>query len=104
MTCASTLARSDFKVRREGGFLTIVSLSHAENVASRTPQGVADYNEAAGEQAVTNNPALSVVLARVLDLDRSAVENDGRIFEVQTPICERSRSLLRIEGDAHKLL
>ena len=33
MECVSTLARSDFKVRRKTDFLTMVSLSHAENMA-----------------------------------------------------------------------
>src|SRR5437773_1196495 len=40
---ASTLARSDFKVRREAGFLTVVGLSHAENVARGPSRGVADH-------------------------------------------------------------
>jgi hypothetical protein len=86
MACASTLARSDFKVRRETGFFTIVCLSHAEYVSSCAPRGVADYDETAGQQAVTSNATLAVVLAQVLNLDRYAVEDDGRIFEIQPAI------------------
>lgn len=43
---ASTLARSDFKVRRETGFLTVVGLSHAEDMARSTSGRVSDYDEA----------------------------------------------------------
>lgn len=46
---ASTLARSDFKVWREAGFLTIVGLSHAEYVARSAPWGIADYDKASRE-------------------------------------------------------
>ncbi len=33
IACASMRVRSDFKVRREAGFLTILTLSHVEDVA-----------------------------------------------------------------------
>jgi len=103
-TWASTLVRSDFKVRREAGFLTVIGLSHAENVSSCTSYGVADYNQASGEQAVADDPTLSVALARVFDFNCRAVENDGRIFEIQSSIRERTRPLRRIVGNTHWLL
>ena len=42
MRCESTRARSDPEVRREAGLLTVVGLSHAEDVAHRATRGVAD--------------------------------------------------------------
>lgn len=86
---ASTFARSDFKVRREAGFLTMVCLSHAEYMAGRSPQRVADQNEAAGQQAVADDSRLAVVSAPVLELDRGAREHDRGILEVQAPFGER---------------
>lgn len=59
---ASTFARSDFKVPREAGFLTMVCLSHAENVAGRSPQRVAGHHEAAGQQSVADDSRLAAVL------------------------------------------
>ena len=86
MECASTLARSDFKVRRETGFFTVVCLSHAGYVARCAPRGVANYDETAGQQAVANDAAFAVVLARVFDLDRGALEDNVCVLKVQPPI------------------
>jgi hypothetical protein len=86
MECASTLARSDFKVRRETGFFTVVCLSHAEYVASCAPSGVANHDETAGQQAITNDARLALVLAQVLNLDRNALEDNGGVFEIQATI------------------
>ena len=65
MECASTLARSDFKVRRETGFLTIVGLSHAEYVARGAARGVTDYDEPPGEQSIARNRRAAQTLAEV---------------------------------------
>jgi len=92
MECASTLARSDFKVRRETGFFTIVCLSHAEYVARCTPRGVADYNEAPGQHPVANDAAFAVVLPRIFDLNRDALEDDSCVFKVQPAIGQRART------------
>ena len=62
MECASTLGRSDFKVRRETGFLTMVGLSHAENVARSTSRRIADHHQAAREQAVTDDAGFAICL------------------------------------------
>src|SRR5258706_13675633 len=104
MECASTLARSDFKVRRETGFFTIVCLSHAEYVASCASGGVADNDETSGQQAITNDATLTVVPAQILNLDRNAIEDNGGVFEIQPAISQSARTLDRVEGDAHWLL
>jgi hypothetical protein len=85
MACASTLARSDFKVRRETGFFTIVCLSH---VPSFTPRGIADHDETAGQQAITNDATLTIVHAQVLNVDRNALEDDGGVLEIQPAISQ----------------
>jgi hypothetical protein len=46
---ASTLARSDFKVRREERFFTIIGLSHAEDMASGTSRRIADHDKPTGQ-------------------------------------------------------
>jgi hypothetical protein len=66
MECASTLARSDFKVRREPVFFTIVSLSHAENMARSASRRIANHHHATRKQAVTDDAGLAVVFARIL--------------------------------------
>src|SRR6188508_118616 len=104
MECASTLARSDFKVRRETGFFTIVCLSHAEYVASCAPRGVADHDETARQQAITNDATLAVFLAQILTLDCNALEDYGGVFEIQPALIQSARTLAWIEGDAHWLL
>jgi hypothetical protein len=62
--CPSTRARSEPKVRREAGLLTVISLSHAENVANRTTRGVADHDKPANQQT----------------------EDDLGVLEVQAPV------------------
>ena len=101
MECASTFARSDFKVRRETSLFTIVCLSHAEYMARCAPRGVADYNEAPGQQAVADDAAFAVVLALIFDLDRGALEDDGCVVKVQPPIGQRARTFDWDECDAN---
>lgn len=81
---ASTLARSDFKVRREASFFTVVGLSHAENVARFAPGRIANDHEASGEQAIANDATLTVVFACVVNLNSGALKNMAGIFEVET--------------------
>jgi hypothetical protein len=102
--CVSTLARSDFKVRRKTVFLTMVGLSHAENMARSASRRIADYHQAARKQAVTDDAGLAVVFARVLELDGRAFENDCCVLEVQTTLGKRLCPLAGIERDAHGLL
>ena len=83
MMCASTLRRSDFKVRRETSFLTIVGLSHAENVTCGAPRCVPDYDQSTSEQAIADNARFTVVPARVLELNRGTSEDNRCVFEVE---------------------
>lgn len=98
---ASTFARSDFKVRREAGFLTMVCLSHAENVARCPSRRVADHHEAASQQPVTDDSRLAVVSTPILDFDRGACEHNRSIIEIQASTGESTRTLRRIKGYAH---
>ena len=82
----------------------MVGLSHVENMARGTSGDVPNHNETAGQQAVTNDPRFTVVLARVLDLDGSALEYDRRVLEVQATFDQGSFALGWVEGDAHRLL
>ncbi len=91
MEWASTLARSDFKIRRETDFFTIVCLSHAEYVTSCASRGVADHDKTAGKHAIANDAALAVVLAQVLNLDGGALEDNGRVPKVQAAISQCPR-------------
>jgi len=75
MTCASTRAKLEPKVRREAGLLTIVGLSHAEDVANRATRGVADNYQPAFEQAEAEDSAFTVFLARVFDLKREPLKD-----------------------------
>jgi hypothetical protein len=101
MTCASTRARSEPQVRREAGLLTVVGLSHAEDVANRATRGVADYDQPAREQAEAEDSAFTVVLARVLDLDRQSLKDSRGVLEVQTSFGHWSFAFGRSEGDSH---
>jgi predicted SpoU family rRNA methylase len=87
------LARSDFKVRREERFFTIVGLSHAEYVANRAASSVADYDQATGQQPVADDAGLAVVPALVFELNRRTLEDEGGIFKVQTAFRQCLRPL-----------
>jgi len=102
--CASTRLRSDRKVRREAVLLTSIGLSHAEDVAIRATRGVADDDQASLELAVAEHPSLAIVLARVLDLDGQTCEHDRGILKIQTSFRHRPGTLVRIVGNAHRLV
>ena len=101
MTCASTRAKSEPKVRREAGLLTVVGLSHAEDVAHRATRGVADYDEPASEQAKAQDAAFTIVLARIFHLDSEALKDFDSVLEVQSALAQRLVAFGRIVGDAH---
>ena len=104
MRWASTRARSDFEVRCETGLLTGIGLPHTEDVADRATRRVADDHYSTYQSAVADDSPLTVVPARVFDLDRHACEHKDGIFEVEPAIGKRFLSLGRIEGDTHMLL
>lgn len=102
--CASTRARSEPEVRRKAVFLTVVGLSHAEDVANRATRGVADHHEPTLEASVADDSPLSVVLAKILDLDGNAVEYEDSILEIQSTFPQGSYSLCRIVADSHPVI
>jgi hypothetical protein len=86
------------------GFFTIVGLSHTEDVASRATRRVADHDKAAGEHAIANDSAFTVISAPVFDLYGDAVKYGSRVLEVQASIRKSASALREIEGNAHWLL
>lgn len=101
ITCASTRLRSEPEVRREAGLLTIVGLSHAEDVAGRATRGVAHHDDSAVQKAVADDAAFTIVLALIDDLDRGAGEVHRCILKIQAAFSKGLVALDRIEGDAH---
>lgn len=69
MAWASSRSRSEPKVRREVALLTFIGLSHAEDVAGRATRGVSDHHQPARQQPEAQDAALTIVFAKVLDLD-----------------------------------
>lgn len=82
MTCALTRAKSELKVWREAGLLTIVCLSHAEDVANRATRGIANYYKSACKQTEAENSAFTEIFPLVFDFNRRALEHRLGIFEV----------------------
>jgi len=84
--------------------LTVISLSHAEDVAYRATRGVTDHYQASFQLAEADDPLLTIVHTRVLDLHSRPTENGGRIFEIEAPILQGLFALGRIVGDDHRLV
>ncbi len=104
ITCASTRLRSEPEVRREAGLLTIVGLSHAEDVTTRATRGVADYDDPAMQEAVADNAAFTIVLTIIYDLDSSACEDQQSVFKIQATLGKGLVALGRIVGDTHRVI
>lgn len=102
--CASTRARSEPEVRREAFFLTVVGLSHAEDVAHRATRGKADHYEPALQPSVADDPAFTVILSKVLDFDGNATEYKDGILEIQSTLPQGPCSLCRIVADSHPII
>ena len=102
--CASTRARSDFEVRREASLLTIICLSHAEDVANRATRGIANDNRTTFEHAVADDASLAIVFARVFDLYCHAFEYEQRVFEVKAPFRQCPGSLRRVVSNSHGVI
>src|SRR5689334_6526887 len=66
-TCASTRAKSDFKVRREALLFAAISFPHAENVSTAASWDVTDYHPATLEAAKADDTSLAIVRARILN-------------------------------------
>jgi hypothetical protein len=78
---------SEPKERREAGLLTVVGLSHAEDVARRAKRGAADSCQATREKAIADDAAFTVLSSRILELDREAMEDGCRVLK--SPILAR---------------
>lgn len=74
--------------------LTVICLSHAENVASRATLGVADDNHSTTENAVADDPWLTVVFASIFYFDSHAFEHKNSVLEVKAAISQGSHPLL----------
>jgi len=102
-TCASTRARSDPKVGREAGLLTVIGLSHAEDVAHQATGGVADDYQSPVKKTVANEPAFTIVLALILHLDGDARKNEQCIVEIKASFVDSLLPLDWIVGETHKV-
>ena len=87
-TCESTLVRSESKVRGEAGLLTIICLSHAEDVSDSATGGVAHNYEATAKEPEAENTAFAIVLSFVIDLHGDTFEDFLCILEVQSALFE----------------
>jgi len=92
---------SEPEVGRETGLLTIIGLSHAEDMARCATLRVTNDDETIVQAAVADDPSLAVVLPCVLDLDSDAFKHNGGILKVKAAGSKGSVSLGLIVGDAH---
>lgn len=68
-----------------------------------TPRRAPDDDHAPLKEAVADDATFSIGLALVDDLDRDALEDESRVFEVQAPLGKRLSALGRIVGDAYQV-
>ena len=101
MTCASTRFMSEPEVGRETGLLTIIGLSHAEDMELCATLRVPNNDKTTLQAAVADDSLLAVVLPCVFDLDSDSFEDGCGIFKVKAAVSQGSISLALIIGDAH---
>jgi len=101
---ASDFGRSDLEVRREAGFFTAIGFSHAKYVTTRPSWGVSHHDQTTLEHAEADDPALSIILAQVLDLDGESSENFGCVFKVQAAVLQSPFALGWVVGDTHMVI
>ena len=94
---------SEPEVGREAGLLTVIGLSHAENVACRFTLGVPDGNNSAVQASVADDPLLTVILPGVLEFNGGAFEHEPGIIEVEASLKQCLVALGLIEGDLHSI-
>jgi len=92
---------SEPEVGRETGLLTIIGLSHAEDMARCATLRVTNDDKTTVQAAVADDSSLAVVLPCVLDLDSDTLEHDSGILKVKAAVSKGSVSLGLIIGDAH---
>jgi hypothetical protein len=81
--------------------LTIICLSHAEDVANRATRRVPHDNHSTLQQAETDHPDFTVVLAPVFDLDGEAFEDKQGVLKIKAALMESLLSPRGIKGQAH---
>lgn len=81
--------------------LTIIGLSHAEDVSDCATGRVAHYDQAPTKKAEAKHAAFTVVLSLVIDFHSDTLEDFWRIPEVQSAFFEGLVTLGRIERNAH---
>jgi hypothetical protein len=81
--------------------LTIIGLSHAEDVANRATRCVPDDDHPSIQQPVADDPTFAVVPAGVINLDGDTFEDKHCVSKVEAPFTQSLRSLGRVEGKTH---
>lgn len=97
--CESTRARSDFKERRDTRFFAGIGFPHTEYMSRVAARCVPDYDHSTEQEPVTDDPGLTVILARILDFKGDAFKDDLRVLEGQATRGKRLVALDRVEGD-----
>lgn len=101
ITCASARLRSEPKVRRKAGLLTIIRLSHAKHMACRATRGVSDDHQAVLKHPEADNPGFSIVFPFVLGLSRQPIKDKCRILKVEPTLLQSPVAFAWIVGDTH---
>ena len=85
----------------KAGLLTIIGLSHAEDVACCAALCVPDDDKPADQAAVADDPLLAIVLPGVLNFNGNAFEDKPGIVEVESSFQQCLVALGLVEGDLH---
>ena len=85
--------------------LTIIGLSHAEDMANRATGGVSDYHQPALKAAIADDDSsLTVIFAQVLNFHRVAFEDVQSVLNVQPPFFQRPLALVGVIGNAYQVI
>ena len=96
--------RSEPKVRGEAGLLTIICLSHAEDVSDSATGGLAHNYQATAKKPEAEHTAFAIVLSFVIDRHGDAFEDFWCTLEIQSALFEGLGPLGWIERVANTLL
>jgi hypothetical protein len=91
-------------VRRKAGLLTVVCLSHAEDVAIRATRGISNDYDATVEKSEADYSHFTVFFTLVWNLNGDALENYCSIFKVQSTFDKGLVTLPWIVKNLHSLL
>jgi len=104
ITCESTRLRSEPEVRRKAGLLTIVCLSHAEDVAIRATRCIPNDYDAALEQSEADYSHFTVFFTLIRNLNGDALENYRGIFKIKSTFNKGLVTFPWIVKNPHELL